>query len=99
MSQDLSLFCTLTTVGLAHDSSKSLLFGFILQLFREAINMAHSYKANPTDFMDEVLQELEVCSHFSSFLLMELVDISMYTGPMRDSPLTPVSKDPQQILY
>ncbi|PIK58468.1 putative rab-like protein 2A isoform X2 [Apostichopus japonicus] len=31
----------------------------VVKLFREAINMAHSYKANPTDFMDEVLQELE----------------------------------------
>ncbi|KAJ8032539.1 Rab-like protein 2A [Holothuria leucospilota] len=31
----------------------------VVKLFREAVKMAHNYKANPTDFMDAVLQELE----------------------------------------
>ncbi|XP_038073611.1 rab-like protein 2A [Patiria miniata] len=31
----------------------------VVKLFREAIKSAAAYKANPTDFMDEVMQELE----------------------------------------
>lgn len=34
-------------------------------MFREMINRALEYKQNPSDFMDEVMQELEVrCSIF-----------------------------------
>lgn len=33
------------------------------QLFRDAIKAAVSYKRNSTDFMDEVMRELEVCYH------------------------------------
>ena len=32
-----------------------------LQVFREAIKLGVGYKENSTDFMDEVLKELEVC--------------------------------------
>ncbi|XP_071483492.1 rab-like protein 2A [Diadema setosum] len=31
----------------------------VVKLFREAIKVAVSYKENPTDFMDEIMQELE----------------------------------------
>ena len=33
---------------------------FLLQLFRDAIKAATKYKSNPTDIMDEIMQELEV---------------------------------------
>lgn len=32
----------------------------IFQLFRDAIKAAMKYKSNPTDIMDEIMQELEV---------------------------------------
>lgn len=31
-----------------------------MQMFREMIKRAVDYKQNPSDFMDEVMQELEV---------------------------------------
>ena len=33
---------------------------FLFQLFRDAIKAATKYKSNPTDIMDEIMQELEV---------------------------------------
>lgn len=44
------------------------------QMFREMINRALDYKQNPSDFMDEVLQELEVqCLFF--FLLCVVLHV------------------------
>ena len=37
-----------------------------MKAFREAIKLAVKYKENSTDFMDEVLRELEV--HFSDWI-------------------------------
>lgn len=34
-------------------------------MFREMINRAVDYKQNPSDFMDEVLEELEVWLSYS----------------------------------
>lgn len=31
------------------------------QVFKDAIHLALSYKKNSSDFMDEVMRELEVC--------------------------------------
>lgn len=38
----------------------SLIFNLSWQMFREMIKRAVEYKQNPSDFMDEVMQELEV---------------------------------------
>ena len=45
---------------------------FCPKAFREAIKLAVKYKENSTDFMDEVLRELEVLAdkvHFNAVLL------------------------------
>lgn len=47
---------------------------FCLKAFREAIKLAVKYKENSTDFMDEVLRELEVLGdnlQFNAVLLGE----------------------------
>jgi len=40
---------------------------FFLKAFREAIKLAVKYKENSTDFMDEVLRELEVLTDNGQF--------------------------------
>lgn len=45
------------------------------QMFREMINRALDYKQNPSDFMDEVLQELEVQCLFFSFVCSFTCDL------------------------
>ena len=44
-----------------HPEINVAILTFNPQLFREAIKSAASYKENSTDFMDEVMRELEVC--------------------------------------
>lgn len=33
---------------------------FPLQLFKDAISAAYQYKKNPTDFTDQIMEELEM---------------------------------------
>ena len=40
---------------------------FFPKAFREAIKLAVKYKENSTDFMDEVLRELEVLANYVQF--------------------------------
>lgn len=50
-------------------------------MFREMINRALDYKQNPSDFMDEVLQELEVqMSPFFSFVCSFTCDLIFADG-------------------
>lgn len=44
----------------------------LLQVFKDAINMALSYKKNSSDFMDVVMRELEVCVSALLFLIVLL---------------------------
>ena len=41
-------------------SNQTLLYYIFFQLFREAIKAAYAYQQNPTDYVDQVLAELEV---------------------------------------
>uniref|UniRef100_A0A3P9JE37 RAB, member of RAS oncogene family-like 2 n=1 Tax=Oryzias latipes TaxID=8090 RepID=A0A3P9JE37_ORYLA len=46
----------------------------VVKMFREMINRALEYKQNPSDFMDEVMQELEVrCSIFYSISVFDYI--------------------------
>ena len=47
-----------------------------LQLFREAIKQAVSYKENPTDFTDEIMKELEVSIQDRHYLKPSMISYS-----------------------
>lgn len=46
-------------------------------MFREMIKRAVDYKQNPSDFMDEVMQELEV--HFSEYQNSLITDVLVFS--------------------